>query len=100
MRQIIISDLAQSAIENLLEYLEVKWSERIRKKFATKLYQTVKIIQVNPEAFPISESNRKVHKCVVTKQSTLFYKFNNKRIEIIAFLDTRQDPNKIKKDIK
>ncbi|WP_264532035.1 type II toxin-antitoxin system RelE/ParE family toxin [Flavobacterium sp. N502540] len=99
MRQIIISDLAQSAIENLLEYLEVKWSERIRKKFAIKLYQTVKILQVNPEAFPKSEHNKKVHKCVITKQSTLFYKFNNKRIEIIAFFDTRQDPNKIKKDI-
>lgn len=100
MRKIIISDATQSKIEDLLEYLEIKWSERIRKKFATRLYQTVKIIQINPEAFPLSESNKKVHKCVITKQSTLFYKFNSKKIEIIAFFDTRQDPNKIKKDIK
>jgi plasmid stabilization system protein ParE len=100
MRKIIIPDATQSKIEDLLEYLEIKWSDRIRKKFANKLYQTVKIIQNNPEAFPQSESNKKVHKCVITKQSTLFYKFNSKRVEIIAFFDTRQDPNKIKKDIK
>ncbi|WP_456312817.1 type II toxin-antitoxin system RelE/ParE family toxin [Pseudomonas shirazensis] len=100
MRKIIIPDATQSKIEDLLEYLEIKWSDRIRKKFANKLYQAVKIIQNNPEAFPKSESNKKVHKCVITKQSTLFYKFNTKRVEIIAFFDTRQDPNKIKKDIK
>ena len=100
MRKIVISDATRSKIEDLLEYLEIKWSDRIRKKFANKLYQAVKIIQNSPEAFPQSESNKKVHKCVITKQSTLFYKFNSKRVEIIAFFDTRQDPNKINKDIK
>jgi plasmid stabilization system protein ParE len=37
MRKIIIPDAAQSKIEDLLEYLEIKWSDRIRKKFANKL---------------------------------------------------------------
>lgn len=59
MRKIIIPDATQSKIEDLLEYLEIKWSDRIRKKFANKLYQAVKIIQNNPEAFPQSEAIRK-----------------------------------------
>ena len=100
MRKIIISDFAQTKIKNLFEYLEGRWSETVRQKFAQKLLGNVKIIRDNPEAFPISETNKKVHKCVVTKQTTIFYKFNSKRIEIISVFDTRQDPNKIKKDIK
>lgn len=100
MRKIIISDFAQTKIKNLFEYLEGRWSETVRQKFAQKLLGNVKIIRDNPEAFPISETNKKVHKCVVTKQITIFYKFNSKRIEIISVFDTRQDPNKIKKDIK
>lgn len=97
MRKIIIPDATQSKIEDLLEYLEIKWSDRIRKKFANKLYQAVKIIQNNPEAFPKSESNKKLHKCVITKQSTLFYKFNTKRVEIIAFLTHDKTQIKLRK---
>lgn len=100
MRKIVISDYAQLKIKNLLEYIESKWSETVRQKFAQKLYGTVKIIKDSPEAFPKSDFNKSVHKCVITKQTTIFYKFNSNRVEIIAIFDTRQDPNQIKKDIK
>ena len=100
MRKIIISDFVLDKIKNLLEYIESKWSENVRQKFAQKLYSSVKVIRESPEAFPKSDINKNVHKCVITKQTTIFYKFNSKKIEIIAIFDTRQNPNKIKKDIK
>ena len=58
------------------------------------------LIQIEPEIFPKSEISKKYRKCVLSKQTTIYYKFNAKRVEIIAFSDNRQDPNKIKKDIK
>ncbi|NLP59458.1 type II toxin-antitoxin system RelE/ParE family toxin, partial [Lutibacter sp. B1] len=41
-------------------------------------------------------------KCVVTKQTTFYYriKFEREEIEIITVFDTRQDPNKLENDIK
>jgi hypothetical protein len=51
----------------------------------------------DPKMFPVSENNKKVRKCVVTKQSTLYYTFNQNEIAILFLFDTRQDPNKIKK---
>ena len=100
MRQIVISDFAKTKIKDILEHIENKWSESVRQKFAQKLYYCLKVIRENPEAFPKSESNKKTHKCVITKQTTIYYKFNIKRVEIIAVFDTIQDTNKIKKDIK
>lgn len=100
MRQVIISDFARDKIKHVLAYIENKWSADTRQKFAQKLYYCIKVIQENPEAFPRSEGNKRIHKCVITKQTTIFYKFNIRKIEIIAVSDTRQDPNKIKKDIK
>jgi plasmid stabilization system protein ParE len=97
MREIKISLNAQKKTKIILEYLEAKWSERVRIKFAKKLYDSLKIIRANPEIFPKSVKNKKFHKCVVTKQTTLFYTFTSKRIYVVALFDTRQNPSKIKK---
>lgn len=43
-----------------------------------------------------------IYKCVVTKQTTFYYRILNQseEIEIITIFDTRQDSDKLKKDIK
>ena len=97
MREIIISTRAQKNINNLFEYLELKWSEKVRKEFALKLYSVVKTIRVNPESFPKSDINSNYNKCVITKQSTLYYRYNSKQVRVLSLFDTRQNPNKIKK---
>jgi hypothetical protein len=42
-----------------------------------------------------------IYKCVVTKQKTFFYLLNfaKEEIEIITLFDTRQDPDKQKKQL-
>lgn len=55
---------------------------------------------MNPEIFPKSSVSKKHQKCVVTKQSSLLYSFGSNEIKIHTIFDTRQDPNKIKKDIQ
>ncbi|MFA9190403.1 type II toxin-antitoxin system RelE/ParE family toxin [Flavobacterium sp. FZUC8N2.13] len=99
MRDIKISIDAQKKTKLLLEYLETKWSKKVRIKFAKKLYDSLKIIRANPEIFPKSTTNKKFHKCVVTKQTTIFYTYTSKRINVVALFDTRQNPNKLK-DLK
>jgi plasmid stabilization system protein ParE len=99
-RTIIFSKKAEKNLFELFEYLEIKWTEKVKKKFITNLDKVIYLIQIEPEIFPKSELNNKYRKCVLSKQTSIYYKFNRKRVEIIAFFDTRQDPNKIKKDIK
>ena len=40
-------------------------------------------------------------KCIVTKQTTFYYRVlsDKNEIEIITLFDTRQDPEKLRKDI-
>jgi len=96
MRKIIISNKAKEDTLLIFEYLEKKWSERIRRNFAIKLYNCIKTIRDNPEAFPKSNDKKTLYKCVITKQTTLFYKFTSLEINIVAVFDTRQNPTKIK----
>lgn len=99
-RMIIFSKNAEKSLFELFEYLEIKWSKTVKNKFISNLDKVIYLIQSDPEIFPKSELNNKYRKCVLSKQTTIYYKFNTKRVDIITFFDTRQDPNKIKKDIK
>ena len=99
-RTIIFSKNAEKSLFELFEHLEIKWSKKVKDKFISNLDKVIYLIQIEPEIFPKSELNKNYRKCVLSKQTTIHYKFNTKRVEIITFFDTRQDPNKIKKDIK
>ncbi len=41
-----------------------------------------------------------LYQCVVTKQSSFYYRIRNSEIEIITLFDNRQDQSKIFEEIK
>ncbi|MGE8340046.1 MAG: type II toxin-antitoxin system RelE/ParE family toxin [Flavobacterium sp.] len=98
--RINISKTAEKNLASLLDFIEARWSKKSREIFTIKLQKAVSIIIMNPEIFPKSAVNKKYRKCVITKQSSLLYSFSANEIRIHNIFDTRQNPNKIKKDIK
>lgn len=93
------SDIADKNLQILLEYLVENWSLKVKSDFIIKLDATIEMLKSNPESFPKSKKQKGLHKFVITKQTTLYYTFNSKEIFIITLFDTRQNPNKIKKDL-
>lgn len=83
-------------MNQLFEYLELKWNLKVKVDFVNKLHLVLKIVAKSPESFPISSKKNKFKKCVITKQNTLFYHFNEKHIVVVAVFDTRQNPKKLK----
>ena len=98
-RKVVISKTAEKKLEKLFEYLIEKWSEKVKKDFIEKLDSSIEIIKNQPEIFPESKKGKGLRKCVITKQSTLYYRYNSKRINIVTLFDTRQNPNKLAKEI-
>lgn len=96
MRKIVITPRAQKELNQLFEYFELEWNIKIKNDFVNKLHLVLKIVAKNPELFPISYKNNKIRKCVITKQNTLFYHYNEKHIVVVAVFDTRQNPKKLK----
>ncbi len=99
-REVVISKLAQRKLEDLFEYLTNRWSERVKQDFIRKLTHFISIIQSYPESVPESEKQKGLHRCVVSKQTTLFYRFDSKRIQVVTLFDTRQQPKKLKSEIR
>jgi hypothetical protein len=44
--------------------------------------------------FPYSKEGG-IHKCVLVKQVSLFYRIKANNVELLVFWDTRQDPAKL-----
>jgi plasmid stabilization system protein ParE len=98
-RRVIISKTVENKIEKLFEYLHENWNEKIKFDFIKKLDRSIQIIESNPESFPESKIKKGLHKFVITKQTTLIYRFNSTKIIIVTIFDTRQNPNKLQKDL-
>ncbi|MBJ7882981.1 type II toxin-antitoxin system RelE/ParE family toxin [Gelidibacter salicanalis] len=98
-RKVVVSKTAEKKLDKLFEYLITEWSVKVKTDFVEKLDSSIEIIKKQPEIFPESKKAKGLKKCVITKQTTLFYRYNSKRINIVMLFDTRQNPNKLDKEI-
>jgi plasmid stabilization system protein ParE len=98
--KVFLSPQALSKLEKLNAYLLENWNSKVRNEFIEKLTTKFKQISRFPESCVQSEKHKGLFKCVLTKQTTFFYRITEKNeIEIITFFDTRQNPDKLKKDL-
>lgn len=98
-REVIISKTAEKKLALLFDYLIKNWSIKVKNDFISKLDKNIQIIKEQPESFPVSRKKNGLRKCVITKQTSLFYRFDSQKIKVITIFDTRQHPTKFKKDI-
>jgi len=98
--KVFLSPQAQFRLEKLNDYLLENWNSKIRNEFIEKLTAKFKQISNFPESCVQSEKYKGLYKCVLTKQTTFYYRITEKNeVEIITFFDTRQNPNNLKKDL-
>lgn len=97
MRKVIISKTALKDTAAIADYIEAKFSIKFRIEFIDKLKKGFELIQNNPESFLKSEVNIEYRRFVLTKQTTIYYKYNKTEIRILALFDTRRNPSKINK---
>ena len=98
--EVFLSPLAERKLELLLEYLTEAWGANSKKKYLEKFKKAINQISTHPESCPKSLEMEGVYKCVVTKQSSFYYRIKNIEIEIITVFDNRQDQIKIFAEIK
>jgi plasmid stabilization system protein ParE len=99
-REIRLSKRAMGKLDSLLDYLEEEWSTKVKHEFVLKLDKSLKQIQKLPDSFPESEKIKGLRKCVVTKQTTVFYKYSEITIDIVTIFDNRQNPKSLRKETK
>lgn len=84
------------AIQNLSdinEYLRLKWTENEVRNFFQKLDRCIHLISSNPKLFPVTKHRKDLRRCVLSKQTSIYYFFNESEIFIVSLFDNRRKNN-------
>ena len=73
-----------------IDYLELKWSIQDVLNFIEKVDYTIQLIVKNNTLFTTT-NYKSVHKIVITKQITLYYRITSTNIELLRFWNNYQD---------
>jgi addiction module RelE/StbE family toxin len=87
---------ATKNLESIIIYLETNWTTKELKRFFQKLEKQLLLISIFPEAYPLSQKKKRIHRCVLTKNLTIYYTVKDDSLVLLALFDTRQDPVKLK----
>lgn len=87
------TDRASKDQQDLYEYLLEEWGMQTVKKLDAKIEKSLRLIAQRPEMYPASQQTS-IRRCVISKQTSLYYRVKKYNIELLTFFDTRQDPKK------
>ena len=99
-RVIKLSKRTNKKLNELLEYPEIKWSEKVKIDFIDKLERKLNLIKSNPESFQKSDLVKELHQCVTISQTTIYYRYDNDFIYIVTLFDNRQNPKKLTRGVE
>ena len=94
--KILWTDFALKELESTIEYLEENWTEKELKNLASKLEETLSLISQNPDLFQKSEIKTDIRRSIILSHNSMYYRFNNDKIEFLSFFSNRQNPKKRK----
>ena len=87
---VFLSKIANEQLNDLAFYLEVKWSIKVRDNFLAKFDRSIRSISLMPLSYPSSDKFPGLRKCVVTSQTSIFYRIHDNAVEIVFVVDNRQ----------
>jgi plasmid stabilization system protein ParE len=93
VKEVIWTPEAEASFERVIQYLHENWTDKEIEKFIRATDEVITYITKNPKMFR-KTNNDNVHEALVTPHNLLIYKIYPKRIDLIAFWDTRQNPKK------
>lgn len=83
-------------LEEILEYLKNRWTQREIDNFKKRLSKQIHIIQQSPRLFPKSEVNPRLRRAVLSSQTTIFYEVKKQNIYLAYLFNNKKDIRRIK----
>ncbi|AWW00664.1 type II toxin-antitoxin system RelE/ParE family toxin [Arcticibacterium luteifluviistationis] len=97
--EIEISPFVSTKILHLLDFLESEWGEISKVNFLKSLNDALLKIKSFPKSSPLYSKRLKIHQCVVSKRTTIFYRISGSTVQVLALTDNRQNPKMIHEEL-
>lgn len=91
--EIVWSEKADESFDEILVWIEERFSSKEVDRFVIETYEVLNGIKNYPSAYPKSKKLKNVRKAVIHPHTTLFYRVQNKSIELLFFWENRRNPS-------
>jgi len=92
------TDNALAELQQTFDYLRDNFGEIQLRRLAREIEFVLEFISKFPKAYPESDKQKGIRKAIVLKFNSLYYRSDEKTVEILSFFSNRQGPEKIKFD--
>jgi plasmid stabilization system protein ParE len=84
---------AKTTFNSNIDFLLAEWGERVTSDFIDRVDEVIQNIAKNPRLYPLINEKDLVHRCVVVKQITLYYRIKTaEQIDLLTFWNSYQNP--------
>lgn len=87
---------AETTFNKNVDYPIEEWDEAVVENFIRKTEDAISVISKHPTLYPVINKKKRIHKCLVVKQISLYYVIHDKRIDLLTFWNNYQRPGKLK----
>jgi len=94
--KVLWSTEAIYTFEQNITYLQNEWNEGVIESFINKVDDAIVLIGQNPLLFPTLNKKKQIHRCLVVKQITLYYKIEGNQVHLLTFWNNYQNPKRLK----
>lgn len=89
------SEEAVRNLDEILIYLNSRWTSKEINKFKNKLAKQLELISHNPLLFPVSQNIPELRKAVLTRQTTIYYQLRDDTVYLAYLFVNKKDITKI-----
>lgn len=99
--EVVWLERAEEDLFSTINYLKETFGLNIAEKFKQRVEKNIKLISEMPKIFPVIDEKRRIRKCIIVKQISLYYLEIeiNEEVIIIRLLDNRMNPEKIEEEL-
>ena len=88
--KIVWTEEAKQTYLQTIEFILSKWTVDVAENFETEVNRILNFISQNPKLF-IRSKKKRLHKAVISEQTSLIYKVIDQQIFLVTFVDNRSD---------
>ena len=86
---------AYNEYEQILDYVFKEFGIEVAAKVDMYFEAVIDHIAINPLLYPYFDKTKNVRRCVISPQTTLYYRFNGVYVELVSFRGNRMNPEAI-----
>lgn len=95
--KVIWTPEAKETFNANIDFLLAEWGDKVTSDFLDRVDEVILNIKSNPRLYPVVKKEDQVHRCVVVKQISIYYRVvSNQQIDLITFWNNFKNPESLK----